>query len=1154
MGLLLFLARELAPTSNPGNVLTPIDPFGLDFHISDPPPMGVQRSVGKLTTHGQLANQYVRFMVGFEISWTLGNRAVLKCQTVDPFVDDPAGAYRPVEGDEVTVMLRGTSTVLFRGTVLDPREHALEEPNTYTVIEIDATDVNEDLAHRFHSSSLGSDPKPIEKIEANWNPGRVKTREPHGLNTGDMVSIEGVVLPTGPHPANGDRQVTVTGPDTFTVPVNLTGVGEGSGGTFEKLVRLRDAVVSLTPILAQHGVTVDPDMLVGPLMRKQTFSDKSVADILRQLSGQSGWVHRFVPNPEGGYILQYFEPGTVIAEWTITKKNVLAGLKISDSKAEKANTVIVKYGSPMTITKHEWHPGNGAARVFPLQYKYSTDGVNAPGQVYVFASGDPTRNAQKVGVWGKDTDTEWTYRASDNALVQLNSVNGVATTPLPTGWIVASVFALQFPQTVKVSNVPVGHAPREIVVTNPEIFDEGNARDFGQSELVKSNIDARQASLTTDAGLVWPGTAITVDLPHRNMTGQWLVTAVRMKERGDGAIIYEYDLTEGNIARRLWQDKIRDLFGGKGGTQSISGGSPGTPPTSVPPSEIGITGTGTDNYVTVWTGPKSIGNAPMFLRGDGDIEFEAGIVANGNIAADLDVIAGRAVYAPLVRATQALNGSPNVILQPDGDVIVDPGGNMIMPVTNYDVNIGRLDRKFLTLHAAELWVETLVAQETMATIGGRIIVAPTTQLVRDLAALSSTIYVKYNNLQNGDVIYMESGGRVEFMRVQSGASGVAGEWAYTVQRNLDGTGANAWYAGDAMVNTGQPGNGFIDIYSVRGVRAGTEIGPTIVGNVRTSTEFNAWEPRWVVGNLSGLFGYPSAPSVYGAAFGSPAAAWIKIDPTNGVRIGHNNTTLAHITAAGSASFTGSVTVTGGNAATMTYADTVAMQQAATRASVDLSNVANAMVVAKTGWAYPGTTFINGGALFTGTIVANHIAAGQITADKMNVSTLSAISANLGTVTAGSITGVTITAGGSGGDVTLNSSGITIQSGIALSQKIKWSNGAAVYGASNTLNLDSGDTVILRTSSSQWQFNQGGSLTAHQNGSTIGVSSNRWDTLYVINLNFTGSFYWGGFDSQNAGIGYPMVISTDGIVHRATNGISGTYSGFSFENGICTGHP
>jgi hypothetical protein len=254
---------------------------------------------------------------------------------------------------------------------------------------------------------------------------------------------------------------------------------------------------------------------------------------------------------------------------------------------------------------------------------------------------------------------------------------------------------------------------------------------------------------------------------------------------------------------------------------------------------------------------------------------------------------------------------------------VNVGAN-VNPITNYTSNLGALNRKYLALHAAELWVETLVAQETMATIGGRILVGPTTALVTDLAPGTTSIQVKHNQMQNGHHVYLESDGKLEWMAVTSNPTtcGTAC-FQYNVTRNLDGTGANEWYAGDAVFNTGTVGNGFIDLYSISGVVSGGA-GPTIVGNVRTGSAYNDIAPRWAIGNLANLYGYGSA-DVYGAAFGNPAGAWVKIDDQNGVRLGHASTTNVHVDSSGNAAFAGDLSAAGGtftgalSAATGTFA-------------------------------------------------------------------------------------------------------------------------------------------------------------------------------------------------------------------------------------------
>lgn len=213
-----------------------------------------------------------------------------------------------------------------------------------------------------------------------------------------------------------------------------------------------------------------------------------------------------------------------------------------------------------------------------------------------------------------------------------------------------------------------------------------------------------------------------------------------------------------------------------------------------------------------------------------------------------------------------------------------------LPEAAYSGNVGSLTRKWLTIHAAELWVQTLVAQDVLSTIGGRILALPTTVLAADLAdgAGDTTITVKHNNLASGDRIYLEANGKVEFMAVTSGAGGSAGAYTYSVTRDLDTSGRNLWYAGDAVANTGTTGDGWIDLYSVRGVASGG-YGPAIVGNERLSATYNDWEPRWAIGNLNGVYGYSA--DTYGAAFGDDDASNLVIDATNGIRFRNGTTVL-----------------------------------------------------------------------------------------------------------------------------------------------------------------------------------------------------------------------------------------------------------------------
>ena len=251
-------------------------------------------------------------------------------------------------------------------------------------------------------------------------------------------------------------------------------------------------------------------------------------------------------------------------------------------------------------------------------------------------------------------------------------------------------------------------------------------------------------------------------------------------------------------------------------------------------------------------------------------------------------------------------GSVGINQLPDSTYALDVaggtrfGGHLYARAGN-SWNIGAAGTPWGAIYASELHVGNLIAENKIATTGGRILVSPSAKLILAMTTGATTIDVATNVLTSGDRIYLESTGKLEWMAVTSGSTAVTGGYRYSVTRNLNGAGAQTWSAGDAVVNTGQSGQGFIDLYSRYGIPANgqtstTRQGPTIVGNVRTGSTYDAIRERWAVGNLKGLYDY--AATAYGLAAGDPTAAWISADATNGIRLVNNATVLGQWTAAG----------------------------------------------------------------------------------------------------------------------------------------------------------------------------------------------------------------------------------------------------------------
>ena len=151
---------------------------------------------------------------------------------------------------------------------------------------------------------------------------------------------------------------------------------------------------------------------------------------------------------------------------------------------------------------------------------------------------------------------------------------------------------------------------------------------------------------------------------------------------------------------------------------------------------------------------------------------------------------------------------------PYGDIVVDPGGNDILPLQSYQVNLGSLQNKYLTGHFAELWIDKLVAHETLSTVGGRILVMPTTSLTRDIAPSDTTIYVEHNNLQIADTVLLEGRMKVEFIYITSApANGIFYSEELHDNADFEDVTANDFAGWTEVLGDG-------DIYSVTGAPSG----------------------------------------------------------------------------------------------------------------------------------------------------------------------------------------------------------------------------------------------------------------------------------------------------------------------------------------------
>jgi hypothetical protein len=1099
-------------------------------------------------------DKYVRRVDSWELSYALGSTAIFRCKLVDKRTDKE-NAFRPPNDWRVEVR-QSFYQPLFRGRIVRVVDAPLGQPNVGVAYNIDCIGESEVFESRHFTGTFGGDPVPVEvSYFTVASPVQIKTQDAHGLTAGDEITLEGIKHPQNGSfsPVNGEKVVlSVIDPYNYTVD-GTQPLGHAYGGSSRKKVRLRTILQALEdPYLTDYGFSLAPDILLGPLLEVQKFDNAPINDVYRHLSKVTGWIHRYLPNR----VVEWFEPSTKLSVLSFTKDNVLGNTEWTQARVKKANTVILKYGQNQQVSVTETIIGDGVTREWPLTHKpIVTRPISSTSTRLALSVPEGDGGAyvwRHVGVHGYDTLFEFVYRESDNTLVQLAVAAGVAQPVKPVGWVGVANITEQLPASVREVDPLIGTDPiREKLVAAPGIIDRNAARQVALAELNGLTTTPKEAKIVTEAGLTWPGNSANVDLPHILATGEFLLISFSAVQT-EAALRYTYSAIEGNKFTATWQERIRGLFGGgtgNGGSSVISG--------SIASSSGGGGGgtmLGTANKIPVFTSQTTLGDSVLEQSTDGTVvstvaaveasRFQSpafrGITA-GAIDGAFENAAGQAVFdVPTTTRNARFYGDViTEVVTSESDLTLGAVSNSIYPTGNALMHFGGPTRRWLTAHIVELAVEQLVAQETISTIAGSLIFSPTSVLEADLPVAATSIIVRHNEFAVNDRVMMKNFGQFEVMIITGGPTGT-GPYTYTVTRNHDGSGANDWFAGNAVVNTGVVGDGFIDAYSRRGTKSALEVGPTIVGNVRTALGAMDWETRWALGNLRGLYNY-GAVNIYGFAAGQRTGAWVAVDATNGYRVMWNNTVFTQINA-GVASFTGTVNITGGNGLTTgtAAADVNANATTISGGKITANSVTASQIAAGT---------ITATQIAGGTITGDKIAAGTITADKLSVGTLSAITANIGNVTAGSISGTTITAG----DVTLNSSGISIAAGTGTNQQVKWANGANLYGNGAYLGLWGPTYIALDTPGGSVGLTNGSFWPATQ--ISLGQSGARWGNLYTVGADIDGSIHWGGQDFQGAGIGRVMVVAGDGVVHAVDNGVSGSFSSgtFTFENGVLTNH-
>ena len=137
---------------------------------------------------------------------------------------------------------------------------------------------------------------------------------------------------------------------------------------------------------------------------------------------------------------------------------------------------------------------------------------------------------------------------------------------------------------------------------------------------------------------------------------------------------------------------------------------------------------------------------------------------------------------------------------------------------------------------------TVFEKTSVSAVGGQLIVATASVLVEDLAVLDSSMTTEGIVFSTNDIVLMKDGGTEEYLRILSDVSAPI----YTIERDLKGTGVNAWNKGTTVVSTGEPGEGYLIL------DATSDYSPFLDIISRTGPDWDDIEVKVRLGNLAGI--------------------------------------------------------------------------------------------------------------------------------------------------------------------------------------------------------------------------------------------------------------------------------------------------------------
>jgi hypothetical protein len=323
-----------------------------------------------------------------------------------------------------------------------------------------------------------------------------------------------------------------------------------------------DYIVAALGTAGFSGVTKHGSQATGPTLPALTYTNRLLRDVLDELSALSGYTWNF----DYSKVFRMISPGSSAAPFNVvpaSDSNAIGDITCELSRPDYANRVILEYGQGIQ-SRTESFVGNSSNRVFALDLPIA--GFPNP----VTVNGDYVHVAEYVGD-GSDL-FEWTYRASDNSIVQLaEAPTGTMHSALTSGDDLVVVYPAQYPAVVYSPTSPPADL-REKRMAAPDVFDPEVAQDLADAYVARYSITLKTVKYKTFQTGITPGMHQTITVSGRNLSGTHLITDIESEDvettNAARRILRTVTAVSGTTYPGSWRDDYRQMTSG-GGSSSV---------------------------------------------------------------------------------------------------------------------------------------------------------------------------------------------------------------------------------------------------------------------------------------------------------------------------------------------------------------------------------------------------------------------------------------------------------------------------------------------------------------------------------------------------------------------------------------------------------